>query len=106
MVNPSHRHHYLGKIVEVGPLREIYSNPLHPYTQALLSAVPVPDPRAPRKKVLPKGEIPNPINPPPGCRFHPRCADAKEMCSQKEPSLRPVGEERLVACHLGGGDPI
>jgi peptide/nickel transport system ATP-binding protein len=90
---------YLGKIVEVGPLREIYGNPLHPYTQALLSAVPVPDPRALRKKVLPKGEIPNPINPPSGCRFHPRCPDAKEICSQKEPPLRPVGEERLVACH-------
>ncbi len=91
---------YLGKIVEVGPLREIYSNPLHPYTEALLSAVPVPDPRALRKKVLPKGEIPNPINPPSGCRFHPRCPYAMEICSQEEPSLRPRGEERLVACHL------
>jgi len=91
---------YLGKIVEVGPLREIYSTPLHPYTEALLSSVPVPDPRALRKKVLPKGEIPNPINPPSGCRFHPRCPYAMEICSQEEPSLLPAGEEWLVACHL------
>ena len=91
---------YLGKIVELGPLREIYSHPLHPYTEALLSAVPVPDPRALRKKVLPKGEIPNPINPPSGCRFHPRCAYVMEICSQEEPALRPAGGERLVACHL------
>jgi len=91
---------YLGKIVELGPLREIYSNPLHPYTEALLSAVPVPDPRALRKKVLPKGEIPNPINPPSGCRFHPRCPYVMEICSQEEPSLLPAGEERLVACLL------
>jgi peptide/nickel transport system ATP-binding protein len=91
---------YLGKIVELGPLREIYGNPLHPYTEALLSAVPVPDPRALRKKVLPEGEIPNPINPPSGCRFHPRCPYVMEVCSQKEPSLLPAGEERLVACHL------
>lgn len=91
---------YLGKIVELGPLREIYSNPLHPYTEALLSAVPVPDPRALRKKVLPKGEIPNPINPPSGCRFHPGCPHVMEICSQEEPPLLRAGEERLVACHL------
>jgi peptide/nickel transport system ATP-binding protein len=91
---------YLGKIVELGPLRDVYSNPLHPYTEALLSAVPVPDPRALREKVLPKGEIPNPVNPPSGCRFHPRCPHVMETCSQEEPSLCLVGEERLVACHL------
>jgi peptide/nickel transport system ATP-binding protein len=91
---------YLGKIMELGPLREIYSNPLHPYTEALLSAVPVPDPRALRKKVLPKGEIPNPINPPLGCRFHPRCPYAMDICSQEEPPFLAVGQERLVACHL------
>jgi peptide/nickel transport system ATP-binding protein len=90
---------YLGKIVEVGPLREIYSNPLHPYTEALLSAVPVPDPRAPRKKVLPKGEIPNPINPPSGCRFHPRCPAAKDICSIEEPRLIEIEPGHLVACH-------
>jgi peptide/nickel transport system ATP-binding protein len=91
---------YLGKIVEVGPLREIYSNPLHPYTEALLSAVPVPDPRALRKKVLPKGEIPNPINPPPGCRFHPRCPYVMDICSVEEPELIEVEGEHQVACHL------
>jgi peptide/nickel transport system ATP-binding protein len=90
---------YLGKIVELGPLQKIYSNPLHPYTEALLSAVPVPDPRAPRKKVLPKGEIPNPINPPSGCRFHPRCSSAKDVCSVKEPHLMEVEPGHLVACH-------
>jgi len=91
---------YLGKIVEMGPLREIYGNPLHPYTEALLSAVPVPDPRALRQKALPEGEIPNPINPPSGCRFHPRCPYVMEICSQDEPSLLAAGEDRLVACHL------
>jgi len=91
---------YLGKIVEVGRLRDVYTSPQHPYTRALLSAVPVPDPRARRKKVLPKGEIPNPINPPSGCRFHPRCPFAKEICSSEEPQLVDVGDGHLVACHL------
>jgi len=91
---------YLGKIVEVGPLREVYSHPLHPYTEALLSAVPVPDPRALRKKVLPKGEIPNPINPPPGCRFHPRCPYVMDVCSVEEPELIEIEGEHQVACHL------
>jgi peptide/nickel transport system ATP-binding protein len=91
---------YLGKIVELGPLRKIYSNPLHPYTEALLSAVPVPDPRALRKKVLPKGEIPNPINPPPGCRFHPRCPYVMDICSLEEPRLIEIESEHQVACHL------
>jgi peptide/nickel transport system ATP-binding protein len=92
---------YLGKIFEIGPLRTIYSNPQHPYTMALLAAVPVPDPHFRRKHPMPRGEIPNPINPPPGCRFHPRCPEAIEICSQEEPLLRPAGgKEHLVACHL------
>jgi peptide/nickel transport system ATP-binding protein len=91
---------YLGKIVELGPLWELYSNPLHPYTEALLSAVPVPDPRALRKKVFPKGEIPNPINPPSGCRFHPRCFYAMDICSVEEPRLIEIEGEHRVACHL------
>lgn len=92
---------YLGKIFEIGPLRTIYSNPQHPYTMALLAAVPVPDPHFRRKHPMPRGEIPNPIHPPPGCRFHPRCPEAVEICSQEEPVLRPVGsKDRLVACHL------
>jgi len=91
---------YLGKIVELGPLRKIYSHPLHPYTEALLSAVPVPDPRALRKKVLPKGEIPNPINPPSGCRFHPRCPYVMDVCSVEEPGLIEIEGGHQVACHL------
>ncbi|MGD2206757.1 MAG: ABC transporter ATP-binding protein [Anaerolineae bacterium] len=92
---------YLGKISEIGPLRAIYANPQHPYTMALLAAVPVPDPHFRRKHPMPKGEIPNPINPPSGCRFHPRCPEAVDICSQEEPILQPLGsKERLVACHL------
>jgi peptide/nickel transport system ATP-binding protein len=91
---------YLGKIVEIGSLEQVYTNPRHPYTQALLAAVPVPDPRARRTHPMPKGEIPDPIAPPPGCRFHPRCAEAKDTCSVKEPELVEVEEGHLVACHL------
>jgi peptide/nickel transport system ATP-binding protein len=90
---------YLGKIVEVGQLKDVYTSPLHPYTQALLSAVPVPDPNVRREKVLPEGEIPNPINPPSGCRFHPRCSAAKEMCSREEPDLIEVESGHFAACH-------
>jgi peptide/nickel transport system ATP-binding protein len=90
---------YLGKIVELGTLEQVYSNPYHPYTQALLAAVPVPDPRARRQSPMPKGEIPSPINPPPGCRFHPRCPSAKESCSQEEPPLHEVEPGHKVACH-------
>jgi len=93
---------YLGLICEMGDLTQIYRSPQHPYTQALLAAVPVPDPHLDRDKNLPEGEIPNPINPPSGCRFHPRCPFAKDICSQELPTLRPVAgdKEHLVACHL------
>jgi peptide/nickel transport system ATP-binding protein len=92
---------YLGLICELGTLEQVYRHPQHPYTQALLAAVPVPDPHARRTAALPKGEIPSPITPPPGCRFHPRCPRATEICSQELPPLRPVpGDEgHLVACH-------
>jgi peptide/nickel transport system ATP-binding protein len=90
---------YLGRIVEIGSLEEVYRHPLHPYTQALLAAVPVPDPRFRRTTAMPRGEIPNPINPPRGCRFHPRCPIAKEMCSQEEPTLVSVDGDHRVACH-------
>ncbi|HEC34071.1 MAG TPA: ABC transporter ATP-binding protein [Chloroflexi bacterium] len=90
---------YLGKIVEIGTLQQVYGNPQHPYTQALLAAVPVPDPKARRQHPMPKGEIPSPINPPPGCRFHPRCPDAMKICSQEEPKLVEVESEHRVACH-------
>jgi peptide/nickel transport system ATP-binding protein len=90
---------YLGKLVEVGDLREVYAHPLHPYTQALLAAVPVPDPHKRRTHPMPEGEIPNPINPPPGCRFHPRCPIAAEICSRQEPELRQLRPAHTVACH-------
>ncbi len=91
---------YLGRIVEVGPLEEVYRQTRHPYTEALLAAVPVPDPRFRRTTPMPRGEIPNPINPPSGCRFHPRCPIAEEICSREEPQLLAVGSDHLVACHL------
>ncbi len=91
---------YLGKIVEVGSLEQVYRSPVHPYTEALLAAVPVPDPRARRTTPIPKGEIPNPINPPPGCRFHPRCPLAEPVCSQEEPTLIEVEAGHAVACHV------
>jgi peptide/nickel transport system ATP-binding protein len=93
---------YLGKVVEMGTLQQVYSDPKHPYTQALLAAVPVPDPKARRTAPMPRGEIPSPITPPPGCRFHPRCPIAEEICSQEIPPLEPTARqvEHLVACHL------
>jgi len=91
---------YLGRIVEMGPLAEVYRESYHPYTEALLAAVPVPDPRFRRTTAMPRGEIPNPINPPSGCRFHPRCPIAAEICSQEEPELVLVGGGHQVACHL------
>jgi len=91
---------YLGRIAEIGDLRDVYSLPLHPYTQALLAAVPVPDPHERRTKLMPRGEIPNPIHPPSGCRFHPRCPYAKEICSQEEPQLRELMPGHQVACHF------
>lgn len=91
---------YLGKFAEVGNLREVYGHPLHPYTQALLAAVPVPDPTERRMQEMPKGEIPNPINPPSGCRFHPRCPIAEAICSQEEPEMRELRPGHTVACHF------
>jgi len=93
---------YLGKIVEVGEVEEIIQNPMHPYTQALIAAVPVPDPEIKRGEIPIKGEVPNPINLPSGCRFHPRCPYAMEKCKKEEPELIPINGEHLVACHLHG----
>jgi peptide/nickel transport system ATP-binding protein len=92
---------YLGRMCEMGTLEQVYRNPQHPYTQALLAAVPVPNPHARRAAPMPKGEIPSPINPPSGCRFHPRCPSAKDVCSQELPHLQPVpGDEgHFVSCH-------
>ena len=91
---------YLGKIVEIGNREELFSNPLHPYAQALLSAIPVPNPERKRKIIELKGEVPSAINIPPGCRFHPRCPKAFDKCPIEEPVLVNVGKHHLVACHL------
>jgi peptide/nickel transport system ATP-binding protein len=90
---------YLGKVVEVGDSLDIISEPLHPYSQALVAAVPVPDPEH-KVQSLAKGEIPNAVLPPPGCRFHPRCPIAQEVCKTEEPLLREVRKGRFVACHF------
>lgn len=91
---------YLGKIAEKGSSEDIIKNPLHPYTEALLAAVPVPDPTARRTKIVVKGQVPSPINPPSGCRFHPRCPYAQDKCSKEEPELIATGKDRFIACHF------
>jgi peptide/nickel transport system ATP-binding protein len=91
---------YLGKIVESGPAEAVVSTPYHPYTHALTAAIPVPDPEAPKIRVLAKGEIPTNISPPPGCRFHPRCLFAQAICAETEPPLQEIAPGRLVACHF------
>jgi len=91
---------YVGKLVEVGTSRQICTNPKHPYTQALLSAVPIPDPAAKKQRIILRGDVPTPINPPSGCRFHPRCPIAVERCKTEEPPLRTLDDGRQAACHL------
>lgn len=90
---------YLGRIVEQGPRDAIFENPRHPYTQALLSATPKPDPKVKRDRVILKGELPSPLSPPSGCSFHPRCPIAIDRCSMENPVLRPIGQAQ-VSCHL------
>ena len=90
---------YLGKLVESGPVEAVFEQPLHPYTQALLSAIPKADPSVRQIRLLLEGEVPSPINPPPGCRFHSRCPLVESICRDKEPELRRLGQ-RQVACHL------
>ena len=91
---------YLGKIVEIANRRTLFAMPRHPYTRALLSAVPVPDPDARRERIILRGEVPSPINPPSGCRFHTRCPYAFDRCRVEEPLLRSMGDGHMAACHL------
>jgi peptide/nickel transport system ATP-binding protein len=91
---------YLGKIVEIADRNKIYEDPLHPYAKGLMDAIPIPNPELKKKRAIPKGEIPSPINPPTGCRFHPRCPKVFDKCPLEEPELRAIDEQRFVACHL------
>jgi oligopeptide transport system ATP-binding protein len=94
---------YLGKIVEFAPRKALYQKPLHPYSQALLSAVPVPDPALTRDaRIILKGDVPSPIDPPPGCSFHPRCLYAKEICSRSQPELKEIDQNHFAACFFAG----
>ena len=89
---------YLGKVAEVTTRDELFRNPLHPYTIALMSAIPVPNPKLKRERQILKGDVPSPLNPPKGCRFHPRCPIAVEQCSHEIPELRPINPDHWVAC--------
>jgi oligopeptide/dipeptide ABC transporter ATP-binding protein len=89
---------YLGKMVELTDRQELFENPLHPYTQALMSAIPVPDPTLKRERIILKGDVPSPVNPPSGCRFHPRCPVVMDHCSLEDPQFKDVGEGHFVAC--------
>jgi oligopeptide/dipeptide ABC transporter ATP-binding protein len=91
---------YLGKIVELAFSKELFDNLKHPYTEALISAVPVPDPDYRVRRILLEGDVPSPVNPPPGCTFHPRCRYAKEICSAEVPIFCDLGNEHFVACHF------
>jgi peptide/nickel transport system ATP-binding protein/oligopeptide transport system ATP-binding protein len=91
---------YLGKVVELANRKELFSKPLHPYTRALMSAIPIPNPRVKRERIILEGDVPSPLNPPSGCRFHPRCPYAEERCSIEEPAFREIKPNHWVACHF------
>ena len=91
---------YLGKMVELTTRDDLFKNPLHPYTKALMTAIPIPDPKLKRQREVLKGDVPSPLNPPKGCRFHPRCPIADKICSEQEPVLREAAPEHMVACWM------
>jgi oligopeptide/dipeptide ABC transporter ATP-binding protein len=91
---------YSGRIVEMGPAFDVIREPRHPYTRALVSVVPVPDPTLQRKRIVLRGEVPDPVDVPVGCRFHPRCPIAKERCKTEDPEIQNVTAEHQVACHF------
>ena len=91
---------YLGKVVEIVERDELFRNPQHPYTRALLSAIPVPDPNAKRERIILQGDVPSPLNPPPGCSFHTRCPEAIDICSKTEPRLTDLGDKHFCSCLL------
>jgi peptide/nickel transport system ATP-binding protein/oligopeptide transport system ATP-binding protein len=91
---------YLGKMAELTGREELYRNPLHPYTQALMSAIPIPQPGLKRQRTILKGDVPSPLNPPPGCRFHTRCPIATDVCQKVEPVFEQKSHDHWVACHL------
>jgi oligopeptide/dipeptide ABC transporter ATP-binding protein len=97
---------YLGKIIEQAPYRSLYHAPKHPYTRALLAAAPVADPGRKKQRIILTGDVPSPINPPSGCRFHTRCPHRMAICDTEEPRFRPAGEQHLVACHLYPEHPL
>jgi len=91
---------YLGRIVEIASASDLYTAPLHPYTRALLSAVPIPDPAIKRRRIMLEGDVPSPIRPPPGCHFHPRCPRAMPVCAVETPAVKEISAGHIVACHL------
>jgi oligopeptide/dipeptide ABC transporter ATP-binding protein len=97
---------YLGRIVELADTASVFARPQHPYTVALLSAVPVPDPRSARKRIILSGDVPSPVTPPPGCRFHTRCPLAFERCRVEVPAMKEVAPRHFAACHLREGKPV
>ncbi len=96
---------YLGKVVELADKRTLFSAPRHPYTEALLAAIPVPRPGAERERAILRGDVPSPVNPPAGCAFHPRCPIAEDICRVETPPLRRLGSGHQVACHLRAPAP-
>ena len=91
---------YLGKVMEIAKRDDLYKNPAHPYTQALLSAIPIPDPTVKKERILLEGDTPSPVDPPVGCRYCTRCANAKEICKTQEPVLKEIEDGHLAACHF------